>query len=102
MVALADGMATAVAKLNAVAVSVAVRHLAGVQPAKIDADEVEAMEKTWSTGLQEMMLIHGLKWWHILLAQNAALGLNLYQGSTPLETTAGAPAAAQVAAPAAK
>lgn len=99
MVALADGLATALARFNAAAVAMTVRHLANVQPPKVDPDEVEALEKTWSTGLQELMLIHGLKWWHILLAQNGALALNLWQNGKPLEPVAvGAPSGAAAAA----
>lgn len=79
MQGLADGLATAVARLNAVAAGLTVQVFGGIKPAKASDDELEALEKTWATGIKELMLLHGLKWWHILLVQNGALALRLAQ-----------------------
>lgn len=91
MAGLADGMAAAIAKLNAVTISLACKYLAHVQPGKPDPDDIEDLEKTWSTGLKELMLLHGLQWWHILLAQNGALALSMIQAGTPLPAASVAP-----------
>jgi hypothetical protein len=79
MQGLADGLATAVARLNSVAIGLTVQVFGGIKPAKASDDELEALEKTWATGIKELMLLHGLKWWHILLVQNGALTLRLAQ-----------------------
>lgn len=93
MEGLAEGMATAVARFNALAISLAVKHFGEVQPPKPDPAHLEQMEKTWATGLKELMLIGGVKWWHILLAQNGALALELYQNGTPIPPKVVAPVA---------
>jgi hypothetical protein len=84
MDSLAESMAFSLARFNALAVSLAVKHFAEVQPPKLDPAHIELMEKSWATGLKELMLLQGLKWWHILLAQNGALALELYQNGTPI------------------
>lgn len=96
MKGLAEGMAGAVARINAVSLSLACKYLAHVQPGKPDPDEIEALERTWASGLKELMLLHGLQWWHILLAQNGALVLSMIQTGAPLPPATNAPVVQKV------
>jgi hypothetical protein len=77
MEGLAEGMAGAVTALNVAAVRLGVRYLGDRKPPPADPDEIAALEKTWATGLKELMLTHGVSWWHILLVQNGALTMRL-------------------------
>jgi hypothetical protein len=84
MVGLADGLAGALAKFNAVAASLVIRVAKKGTPPSLDDDEIKALEKTYATGLKEMMLLQGLQWWHILAVQNGAMLVRMYGDSEPL------------------
>jgi hypothetical protein len=84
MVGLADGLAGALAKFNAIAGQVVVRVAKKAAPPPLDADEIKALEKTYATGLKEMMLLQGLQWWHILAVQNGAMLVRMYGDAEPL------------------
>ena len=79
MVGLADGLAGALAKFNAMAGRLVVQIAKkGSKAPPLDDDEIDALEKTYATGLKEMMLLQGLQWWHILAVQNGAMLVRMY------------------------
>lgn len=88
MVGLADGLAGALAKFNGIVGSLAVRLMkrSGKSP-PLDDDEIRALEKTYATGLKEMMLLQGLQWWHILAVQNGAMLVRMYGDAEPAPPT---------------
>lgn len=79
MMGLADGLAGALATFNAHAASLAVRLVKkGAKAPPLEGEEIKALEKTYATGLKEMMLLQGLQWWHILAVQNGAMLVRMY------------------------
>jgi hypothetical protein len=89
--ALADGFAHAVTNFNAVALSLSVRHFAGIKPPKPDPERMEQLEKTWATGIRELIALSGLQWWHILIVQNGSLAMDMIQNGEKLPPKLNAP-----------
>lgn len=93
--ALADGFAHAVTNFNAVALSLSVKHFAGVKPAKPSPDHLEQLEKTWAAGMRELIALSGIKWWHMLLVQNGSLAMDMIQNGEKLPPKLSAPVETQ-------
>ncbi len=93
MQGLAEGLAGSLAQLNCVVAGITVRLFAGVKAPNPTDRELRELEKTYATGLKEMMLIHGIQWWHILLVQNGGLVARFVQDGQKVRSAALQPVA---------
>lgn len=69
---LADGIAATIMQGNLVALALTARLFEYKAPPPTDRERRE-LEKTWALGLKELMLLDGVKWWHLLLFQNGVI-----------------------------
>lgn len=84
MVTLCEGFAHSIARLNAVSVAAMVRLWGNRVPPRPSDEEVEALERTYTEGFKELMILQGMKWWHVLLAQNGALAVRMWDEGAPI------------------
>lgn len=99
MVTLAEGFAHSVARLNAVAIAATVRIWGDKVAAKPSDEELEGLERTYTEGFKELMVLQGMKWWHVLIAQNGALAARMWDEGVKVD---GGPKLRSVTAPTAQ